>query len=194
MRGIGRGRRRGRNAESSERTSESISSPRKNATPSSLPTLTRPRSLFGIADFFPSLFPLFSSSSSSFFPHRNASTTVIALSKQSLTRPDLATEGPIIPRVVRADGFFQLFHPPSRLVHIFPLHFEINNFPSRRESCRHASRGLSSPLSSNLSPPLLQRKDSIRIIIIIIVIRKKGKDRGIRWAGSYWTNEGGRIG
>lgn len=117
----------------SERTSErqSISSPRKNATPL-LPHSKPP--LFGIADFFLSL-----SSSSSFFSffllfpsllffppslHRNASTTVIALSKQSLTRPDLTTEGPIILRVVRADEFslplpelFQL----RALIFLFPL-------------------------------------------------------------------------
>lgn len=55
---------------------ESISSPRKNATPPAA-SLRRLDPLFGIADFFFFLSP-------SFF-HSNTSTTVIALSKQSLS-------------------------------------------------------------------------------------------------------------
>lgn len=55
---------------------ESISSPRKNATPPTA-SLRRLDPLFGIADFFFFLSP-------SFF-HSNTSTTVIALSKQSLS-------------------------------------------------------------------------------------------------------------
>lgn len=55
---------------------ESISSPRKNATPPAA-SLRRLDPLFGIADFFSFFLPLFF--------HSNTSTTVIALSKQSLS-------------------------------------------------------------------------------------------------------------
>lgn len=77
-----RARRRGRGrvgergcTRSSASGRESISSPRKNATPPAA-SLRRLDPLFGIADFFLSL-PLFF--------HSNTSTTVIALSKQSLS-------------------------------------------------------------------------------------------------------------
>lgn len=76
-----RGRERGRVGErgctrSSASGRESISSPRKNATPPAA-SLRRLDPLFGIADFFSFFLPLFF--------HSNTSTTVIALSKQSLS-------------------------------------------------------------------------------------------------------------
>lgn len=76
-----RGRGRGRVGErgctrSSASGRESISSPRKNATPPAA-SLRRLDPLFGIADFFSFFLPLFF--------HSNTSTTVIALSKQSLS-------------------------------------------------------------------------------------------------------------